>query len=102
MSTFIGNQDLPRSIHFAEQTVPRGSGRRQRGDRHPERVTYNGEYSPGTADLDAASRALETDPNTYERLANAFAVILTNKGAPLIYYGDEIGLPGAGDPTTAA
>jgi glycosidase len=25
-------------------------------------------------------------------------VILTNKGAPLIYYGDEIGLPGAGDP----
>lgn len=25
-------------------------------------------------------------------------MILTNKGAPLIYYGDEIGLPGAGDP----
>ena len=45
-----------------------------------------------------ASRRLETDPNTYERLGNAFAVILTNKGAPLIYYGDEIGLPGAGDP----
>jgi len=31
-------------------------------------------------------------------LAVAFAVLLTNKGAPLIYYGDEIGLPGAGDP----
>jgi glycosidase len=31
-------------------------------------------------------------------MANAFAVILTNKGAPLIYYGDEIGQPGAGDP----
>ena len=25
-------------------------------------------------------------------------MLLTNKGAPLIYYGDEIGLPGAGDP----
>src|SRR5439155_21876910 len=23
---------------------------------------------------------------------------MTNKGAPLVYYGDEIGLPGAGDP----
>jgi glycosidase len=31
-------------------------------------------------------------------VANAFAVLLTNKGAPLLYYGDEIGLPGAGDP----
>ena len=32
------------------------------------------------------------------RLGNAFGVLLTTKGAPLIYYGDEVGLPGAGDP----
>jgi glycosidase len=31
-------------------------------------------------------------------MATAFAVILTNKGIPLIYYGDEVGMPGAGDP----
>jgi glycosidase len=36
--------------------------------------------------------------SAYERLANGFAILATNKGAPLIYYGDEIGLPGAGDP----
>src|SRR5439155_22060647 len=36
--------------------------------------------------------------SAYERLANALAIILTNKGAPLLYYGDEIGLAGAGDP----
>lgn len=26
------------------------------------------------------------------------ALLMTNRGAPLIYYGDEIGLAGAGDP----
>ena len=31
-------------------------------------------------------------------LALAMAVLLTNRGVPLIYYGDEIGLAGAGDP----
>ena len=36
--------------------------------------------------------------SAYERLALAMAVTLTNRGVPLIYYGDEIGLPGAGDP----
>jgi glycosidase len=34
----------------------------------------------------------------YERLANAFAVLLTVKGAPSILYGDEIGMPGGADP----
>ena len=34
----------------------------------------------------------------YERLGLAFAVLLTNPGIPLIYYGDEIGLAGGGDP----
>jgi len=34
----------------------------------------------------------------YERLANAFAVLFTIKGAPSILYGDEIGMPGGEDP----
>lgn len=34
----------------------------------------------------------------WSKQANAFAVLFTTKGAPLLYYGDEVGLPGAGDP----
>jgi len=88
MSTFVGNQDLPRSIHFAEQTVPAWLGSDDQ-----DALTTNGAEYAWTGEPNA-----ETDPNTYERLANAFAVLFTTKGAPLIYYGDEIGLPGAGDP----
>jgi glycosidase len=89
MSTFIGNHDLPRSIAYAEQTLPSW-------------IQNDSPSNPSAADGKSNAWSnepqLETDPNTYERLANAFAVILTNKGAPLVYYGDEIGLPGAGDP----
>lgn len=89
MSTFIGNHDLPRSIAYAEQTLPSW-------------LSASSPQNPSAADGKSNAWSnqpqTETDPNTYERLANAFAVILTNKGAPLIYYGDEIGLAGAGDP----
>lgn len=36
--------------------------------------------------------------SAFERMATGFTLLLTTKGAPLIYYGDEIGLPGGGDP----
>jgi glycosidase len=89
MSTFIGNHDLPRSIHYAEQNLPGW-------------LSADSPQNPSAADGKNSAWSnepqLETDPNVYERMANAFAVILTNKGAPLIYYGDEIGQPGAGDP----
>jgi len=89
MSTFIGNHDLPRSIAYAEQTLPAW-------------IQSDSPQNPSAADGKSNAWSnqpqLETDPNTFERLGNAFAVILTNKGAPLIYYGDEVGLPGAGDP----
>jgi glycosidase len=81
MSTFIGNHDVPRSIHFAQDsplwTDPWANGR----DR-------NWSNQPG----------LVAETSAYERLSVAFALLLTNRGIPLIYYGDEIGLPGAGDP----
>jgi glycosidase len=53
---------------------------------------------------DGKDRAWSNQPTdvlelaAYERLANGFAVLFTNRGAPLIYYGDEIGMAGAGDP----
>src|SRR5262249_12661193 len=36
--------------------------------------------------------------NAYDRLAVGFALLFTSRGIPLVYYGDEIGMAGAGDP----
>lgn len=81
MSTFIGNHDLPRAIHFASGQIT---------------DCRQGSY-PGNA-WTPMSYAQPTDAAPYERLALAFAVMLTNPGVPLVYYGDEIGLAGGGDP----
>ena len=42
--------------------------------------------------------ALPDAPEPYLRLRLAWTFLLTSPGVPLIYYGDEIGLAGAGDP----
>jgi glycosidase len=82
MSTFVGNHDLPRSIHLADDTP-----------------LWSDPYTDGKDHAwDSPPIAAPSHRSAYERLANAIAIILTNKGAPLLYYGDEIGLPGAGDP----
>lgn len=39
-----------------------------------------------------------TDPNLYARAKMALAFILTLPGMPVLYYGDELALAGAGDP----
>jgi glycosidase len=81
MSTFMGNADVPRSIEFAEDTPlwtdPWANGK--------DRNFSNQPSAPATT-------------NPYERLAVGFAILFTNRGIPLVYYGDEIGMPGAGDP----
>jgi len=82
MSTFLGNHDVPRSIHFAQNSPvwgdPWAGGKDKNfGSSRPARVSEN---------------------EAYERLALASALLMTNRGIPLIYYGDEIGMPGAGDP----
>lgn len=81
MSTFIGNHDIPRAIHFASGQI---------GDCRAGSNPSNG--------WDPASFTQPTSAAPYERLGLAFAVMLTNPGIPLIYYGDEIGLAGGGDP----
>lgn len=49
--------------------------------------------------LAAWTRKVEVgDPVGYKRLQLMNALIMTIPGVPVIYYGDEIGLPGAGDP----
>jgi glycosidase len=82
MSTFIGNHDLPRIIHLAANSRLWGDDQGADG----KNLSWSGQPGP-VQEMEA-----------YERVANAFAVLYTNRGAPLVYYGDEIGMPGAGDP----
>lgn len=80
MTTWIGNHDIPRAIHFASRQI----GNCREGS------------SPANGWTASFPQPSEREP--YERLAVAFAVMMTNPGIPLIYYGDEIGLAGGGDP----
>jgi glycosidase len=82
MSTFIGNHDLPRIIHLAADN----------------RIWGDNQGADGKDRAWANQPGLVAELSAYERVANGFAVLFTNRGAPLVYYGDEIGLPGAGDP----
>ncbi len=82
MSTFIGNHDLPRIIHLAANS----------------RLWGDDQGSDGKDRSWANQPTIPQEREAFERIANAFGVIFTNPGAPLVYYGDEIGLPGAGDP----
>ncbi|GMV41050.1 MAG: hypothetical protein AMXMBFR64_27660 [Myxococcales bacterium] len=81
MSTFIGNHDIARFASMASGMIPCG----------PWDVLSNQAQGwlnpPGAATEDGHLRL---------RLAMMYA--LTIPGVPLIYYGDEIGMAGAGDP----
>lgn len=86
MSPWIGNHDVVRPIHIAEND--------------PQFDEWsNGKDADPAKERTWANLPSQPDgPEAYERLANAFAVLLTGPGAPLIYYGDEYGLAGGGDP----
>ncbi|UQA61130.1 alpha-amylase family glycosyl hydrolase [Polyangium aurulentum] len=81
MSTFIGNHDIPRPIHLA-QDVP----------------LWDNQWTDGKDKSWNNTPGLPAEKSAFERLANAFTLLYTTKGIPLIYYGDEVGMPGAGDP----
>lgn len=80
MSPFVGNHDIPRAIHFANREFG---------------CTQGSDYP---INWDPARFRQPTDAAPYERLALSYAVMFTSPGIPLIYYGDEIGLAGGGDP----
>lgn len=80
MTTWIGNHDIPRAIHFASREI----GNCREGS-HAGNGWTDGFRQPG-------------DAAPYERVGLAFTVMFTNPGIPLIYYGDEVGLAGGGDP----
>lgn len=80
MVSFIGNHDVPRfASHAAGQIADMwGNGSKEQGITNP----------PVQPD----------DEATYAKTALAIGLSFTLPEIPLIYYGDEIGLAGAGDP----
>lgn len=82
MTTWIGNHDIPRAIHFASRDIGSCTEGSHAGNSWDGSGLFN---QPDGAEA-------------YERLGVAFALMMTNPGIPLIYYGDEIGLAGGGDP----
>jgi len=80
MSNFLGNHDIPRFISHASGVIADkwGNGAKELGWNSPP--------------------PLPTDATPVLRLRQAFAFLMTIPGVPLIYYGDEVGMPGAGDP----
>lgn len=77
MSPLIGNHDGPRFMSYADGDIPEGIDER----------TFKRE---GGIQVD--------HPESYAKIRMAFAWLLTQTGAPMLYYGDEIGLTGAADP----
>jgi glycosidase len=81
MTTWIGNHDIPRTVHFASWQF----GNCTEGSHSGNSWNSGSFQQPGNAE-------------PYERMALAYAIMMTNPGIPLIYYGDEVGLAGGGDP----
>lgn len=79
MSPLIGNHDKSRFMAFADGDLP------QSEQDDEEEIGW---ATPSHVD----------NPAAYEKLKLAIAFILTIDGVPMIYYGDEVGLTGAGDP----
>ena len=57
-------------------------------------------FAPGEDDKEAgwAREVGVGDPSAYDRVAMLWAFQCALPGVPVIYYGDEIGMPGGGDP----
>jgi len=82
MSNFLGNHDVPRFISHAAGHIPSSNP----NDERVKRMAWDN------------PPPLPDDPVPFSKLKMAFTFLLTLPGIPLIYYGDEIGMPGAGDP----
>lgn len=79
MSPLLGNHDKPRFMAYADGDLPDPQ------EPDEEEVGW--------------SRNIEVDnPEAYDKLKMAMTFLMTIDGVPMIYYGDEIGMTGAGDP----
>jgi glycosidase len=80
MSTFLGNHDVPRTIHLALDTPMFGA------------------WDGGKWAAWSGQPSLPTGKSPFERLVVAYTLLFTIPGIPMLYYGDEFGMAGAGDP----
>ncbi len=79
MSPLIGNHDKGRFMAYADNDLPDPKGEKE------EEVGW---AAPPSVD----------DSSNYAKIELAEAFLLAVDGVPMIYYGDEIGMTGAGDP----
>ena len=79
MSPLVGNHDKGRFMAYADGDLPVGEKVKE------EEVGW---ANPPTVDA----------PANYSKLQLAQAFLMSIDGVPMIYYGDEIGMTGAGDP----
>jgi glycosidase len=77
MSNLLGNHDFPRFLAYADGDIPEDQDGREIGWNAPPVVN---------------------NPLAYRKLLLAYAFLFTIRGIPLIYYGDEVGMTGGGDP----
>lgn len=83
MGNFIGNHDVARALSLANRDFDGVSS--QGGDEANWKVWENSPELPDT----------ETP---FSKMRNALTFIFTHPGIPIIYQGDEFGMPGANDP----
>jgi cyclomaltodextrinase len=79
MSPLIGNHDKGRFMAYADGELPGPGGMKDEevGWKDPPKVR---------------------DPGNYKKIELAQAFLMSIDGVPMVYYGDEIGMTGAGDP----
>ena len=79
MSPLLGNHDKPRFMAYADGDLP-----------DPEQ--------PDAEEVGWEKAITVDDPAAYGKLKRAMTFLMTIDGVPMLYYGDEIGMTGAGDP----
>jgi glycosidase len=83
MGNFIGNHDVARALSLANRDFDGVTS--QGGAEANDRVWEN-------------SPVLPEEQLPFDKLVNGLTFIFTLPGIPIIYQGDEIGMPGANDP----
>jgi glycosidase len=109
MGNVSGNQDKPRIISLLDGSIKDGEDTKQAGwDRDIQVNTAKSESTNSAAQsaveddnihahMNPTSPKLSVQP-AYLSVLNIMAFNMSIPGIPVIYYGDEIGMPGANDP----